>query len=781
MAYRLEQNEIVIDGWHQGIAPSPYLGIANIRGLNSYYYSGVAYVNYKRKAATLAESGTFWYAGANSTSVSDNTGWLFEAQPSSVAMTNPVGKAISPTGLIYILDDSGQVWKQSAVNSSTFNLLGDVGRYGNGNKGIAYWQNYLVVFGDGLIEWCGDGTGDSTIISGNWNLNTDASQVNNTTFTTDYASLPARLFITGSTYNLPVFNNGDMVTFSTTGTLPAPLTTGTVYYLAINGAQTFVSLRQQDTIYYLSSSVSSGATSATLVRSWDGTTGSYVIVFSDLEERAVTLTNGSSAVSWSGGLSSNVTANIQICVELTSDGTGTHTVTDIQNILPLGNYTDLNVYISGSAPFSTFTLNPGSGYYGSYVDTRGETVTGMWKGPSGIFQIILPNGQKVDATFANNSPTITITGGVYYFESGANWSIQFIDTTVTDYRPYVSKVDGNLYFANGRYLGTLQLVTNGTGSNLNFSPSLSTTYNSNYGIVAVGDGDSITDMTDLNTSLIISSKIDVQTWDYVSNNVTAPVPIKEPIHRIANVLNTIYLLAGQKGNIYVSNGYSVQLLTKIPDYVCGNIDPVWSWGDLMFHRARLYFQALAQDTSGNNLLAGVFSLLVSPSLLGETASGLIMEAQNSYGLVPPVGSLSNALLIDNEPSADGQDSYYSVWSNGATSGGIDYNDTTLWSNNEPVIETDIIPIGTILDKKTLGQAQFKLDRPMVSGDTISLYARSSLSDTYTLIGTSSTAQLSEYFPSNLAQEQWLQFKITFKCASSGSSRIPLREVRIQIT
>ena len=212
--------------------------------------------------------------------------------------------------------------------------------------------------------------------------------------------------------------------------------------------------------------------------------------------------------------------------------------------------------------------------------------------------------------------------------------------------------------------------------------------------------------------------------------------------------------------------------------MAGIIDPVWTWGGIMSHRSRLFFQALAQTTTGTNILAGIFSLTVSPSMIGETASGLVMENQNSYGLTPASGASGVGLLIDNSPSASGNDSYYSTWSNGSNIGGIDYNDTSLWQNYEPTIETDIIPIGTILDKKTFGNIEFKLDRPLATGDFIKLYGRTSLSDSYTLIGTTSTAQLSEYFSANIFQGQWVQFKVTMKCASSGSSFIPLREIRL---
>src|SRR4051812_25820002 len=100
MAYRYEKNQnaeydLVIDGWEKGIAASPFKGIGNIRNLNVKYYEGVAYVSYKRQACTIT-GGT---------------------------LGNPLYAAQSPAGIIYIADDSQQIFKQSAVNGSTFALL----------------------------------------------------------------------------------------------------------------------------------------------------------------------------------------------------------------------------------------------------------------------------------------------------------------------------------------------------------------------------------------------------------------------------------------------------------------------------------------------------------------------------------------------------------------------------------------------------------------------------------------------------------------------------------
>ena len=157
-----------------------------------------------------------------------------------------------------------------------------------------------------------------------------------------------------------------------------------------------------------------------------------------------------------------------------------------------------------------------------------------------------------------------------------------------------------------------------------------------------------------------------------------------------------------------------------------------------------------------------------------------MEAQNSIGLIPASGSLPNGLLMDAEPSLNGQDAYYSAYSTGATTGNIDYNDTTLWQGGQAIIETDIIPIGTYLNKKTLGNLEFKCDRPLATGDSLALYWRPSLSDSYSsipLIDTS-TGLLSNYGITAINQSQWAQFKIVYTAAASGSSFLPLRELRL---
>ena len=149
MAYNYEQvsqniTDLIINGFENGIADSPFNGIGNIQNMNVSYINGIAYVNYKRRACTFS-GGT---------------------------LQRPISYTVSDQGLIYIADfngtDTSQVWKQDTVNGSSFTLLGGA-TYTSQIYNITYWQNYLIIFRSNYIEICGDGGGDGGIISGNWN------------------------------------------------------------------------------------------------------------------------------------------------------------------------------------------------------------------------------------------------------------------------------------------------------------------------------------------------------------------------------------------------------------------------------------------------------------------------------------------------------------------------------------------------------------------------------------------------------------------------------------
>ena len=60
--------------------------------------SGVVSCNYLSIQDSIATGGATWYAGANSTSVSNNTGWIFTAPPAGLT----VSSRISSSGVLFV-------------------------------------------------------------------------------------------------------------------------------------------------------------------------------------------------------------------------------------------------------------------------------------------------------------------------------------------------------------------------------------------------------------------------------------------------------------------------------------------------------------------------------------------------------------------------------------------------------------------------------------------------------------------------------------------------------
>lgn len=57
--------------------------------------------------------------------------------------------------------------------------------------------------------------------------------------------------------------------------------------------------------------IAAGATSATLSTAWEGTTGALTSYFSDGSSKSITYTNGSTAITWAGGLTGTVEASVR--------------------------------------------------------------------------------------------------------------------------------------------------------------------------------------------------------------------------------------------------------------------------------------------------------------------------------------------------------------------------------------------------------------------------------------------------------------------------------------
>lgn len=839
------QSDIVIDGFEKGIASSPFKGIGNIRNLNIKYYDGVAYVNYKRQGATIQNSGavstgTITISNAspavctlNSHGLLDNdtitlttTGSLptglstgvtyyvvnkaantFQLSLTrggtaintssngsgthtfTVVIAQPQYATQSPAGIIYISDNNRTIFKQTSANGSTFKTL--AGNADQDINGLQFWNNYLFTLGGATtaakIEVCGDGTGDAGVTSSNWNTTANSS----VTFTVTIPASPLTTVVVSKPTTLLLFTevayglaNATPVTVSLSagGSLPSDISAGTVYYTDQATADSFYLNTDPElsTNTRVGGSLGSGdvdiTTAAVFTANNHGLVGGQVIRLSTTGALPTGLATGTNYYV----TNSNITTNTFMVTT-----SAVYALDELRALTTTGSQSGTHSYISQSGVFPiqaatltlTETLEAGatSATLSSYTDVNGLSI-GVWNGPTGVYNLSIAQvgslTQVVTASLEQGSNAINFTPALNKPASGATATLFYNGTSASQtgvqHMSLVTANDGDLYFCNGANIGAIKLNFNQIFSKNNMSTF---TFNSN--VLALPPTETSAWMTELKNNLIVMGQYKLYPWDFTSPYWQNPVPMDEKIIKGINILNNIYLFAGNKGNIYISNGYSVSRYARLPDYVAGVVDPSWNIGGIMQHRQKLYFQALAKNgQTGSNLLAGAFSLDLDTGALN-------MENQFSAGTTP-TGMVQTGVLIDDNDTTINYDKWYSAF--GANVSYIDYNDTTLYSNNEPMIETDIIPVGTFLQNRNFSSAEFKLDQPMQSGDSISLYGRQSLSDAYTLLGTTTSAVLSDAFQTIPLQNwQWLQLKATFSCnaTSTASSFNRLREIRIR--
>jgi len=116
---------------------------------------------------------------------------------------------------------------------------------------------------------------------------------------------------------------------------------------------------------------------------------------------------------------------------------------------------------------------------------------------------------------------------------------------------------------------------------------------------------------------------------------------------------------------------------------------------------------------------------------------------------------------------------------GGTQYGIDKTSSNPYIAGESEIETDLIPIGTYQKPRDLERVEFKLNKPLISGEYVSVYYRLDFSQGYTPMFIDDTVgDISNSSPVNFKNAQWVQFKIVTASTLTDPSYVRLKEIRI---
>lgn len=379
--------------------------------------------------------------------------------------------------------------------------------------------------------------------------------------------------------------------------------------------------------------------------------------------------------------------------------------------------------------------------------------------------------------------------------NGSTWTTAW--QTITGGVPHFAYVASNnqLYFTNGNYIGRI-FAPDPTA----FAPGTSSTYDFNAQILEIPTTDVALSLCEVgggnspqSTLLIGGSQNAIYPWDKISTSFSLPIYVADNyIGRMVSANQNAFIFPGRfagRGRIYITNGSQADLFYKIPDYLFSQQDPYYVWGDVIFHRNNLIFGFLALNNSGSGEsgLNTVWALSLSShtsasgiSLPEKTFRAISTVSTSSGYLIP--GALIPIIAPNGSPAFPSGFGYFIGWYDDATGYGIGLSNTAAGVNSTgATIKTDLMPIGSFLQKQTFSSLEFKLRSPLTSGESITItpIVDSVTGNALTFTPTPTTGSMSAVSAGlNFQNAQWLQFQIAL-VGNSASSGVRLKEIRLR--
>ncbi len=403
------------------------------------------------------------------------------------------------------------------------------------------------------------------------------------------------------------------------------------------------------------------------------------------------------------------------------------------------------------------------------------TLSSSWSGATMIQPVVFSNGDVRYVSFTSGSAAISWVTGL----SGSATSTITLGNVAIDTQTGAA---GNQYFNTFYPIGSDASATG-------IDPTV-TISNQRLNLPAFETAQYIAEIG--NTVLIGCNGNVVYPWN--QQDVTPSGIISLPEADVQNILTVnqmAYIFAGYSGNVYITDGSTASLVLSIPDYCAGvpgtpgsYIEPIYTWGDSMYLRGRVYFSVLDQTATKTGNCGGVWSFYPTQNLYygQDTGLALRLENQNSYGTYNGVATV----LLGNAQQTTGFPLYWSGWYSSVSAPvyGIDYTNSGTSATSPFIIETDAVPVGTQLTKKTFNQIEYKLGAQLDTGATVTAKYRTTLTGAWTALDTfiTDTDKLSGYARVNFQQSQWLQLQFTctpITSTADTNTYIRFKEVRIR--
>lgn len=301
----------------------------------------------------------------------------------------------------------------------------------------------------------------------------------------------------------------------------------------------------------------------------------------------------------------------------------------------------------------------------------------------------------------------------------------------------VEDVNGAVYIGNGINVATLKQVNGKV-----FDPTDATTYTIVMNAYTINNGYAVT-FAEINDLLAIGvqqgtswgdrvnhTTADIHYWDRSSSKADSIVHLMESgIHCLIGKDNRIFAVAGGRGNVYETDTTNYQMIAQIP----------WNNNRSFGTSMMAYPNAITFNGKGN-MLVGTST---SSDSFGATPSNSkhgVYEISFSKGYPSAlVKVISTGNVGATQPLTIGmlRQSTGDTLSIGWQDGGLHGIDTTDFNAyvNLSYFETEIMYIAQRLPRKSFQNIEFKTGKPLVTGQSINIYARRNLKDSYKLIKT----------------------------------------------
>lgn len=350
--------------------------------------------------------------------------------------------------------------------------------------------------------------------------------------------------------------------------------------------------------------------------------------------------------------------------------------------------------------------------------------------------------------------------------------------TYTQYQHQaIAATDDAIYICNAGTLASILLV-----SGASFDPTNSSTYTYNIAALVLPYYDQAQSIAQLGDQLLTGGILNyIYPWDRRSLQFSYPIICADSsIIRIVSTNSNAYVFAGTRGRIYICNLSQIQLYQEIPDSFSGNPEPYYVWQDAIYLRNKLYFTFIDTNNAGSAISTsgGIWALGIDngqTQIQLPTAGSLFNAIQLSYGTYGGSCPVLLQSLLSTPPGYG----IAGAWVNSGVTG-VDHGVSTPYTNYQTIIQTDIIPIGTYYNPLTNKQVEYKLAKPLVSGESLRISWRGDLASAFAVIWTSTTVgQMSDASQVNFEKQQWVQFQIEMSSTATNPSFVRLTELRIR--